>query len=99
MKIRDLKLLSEHYSGGSFSGMENMNTVSWSDLILKDIVGDKLFLETRKGIRGEGEKKETNLKKNAYDKLNDEQKEKLDSIFKNNINNTIEKILDIDFEN
>ncbi len=97
MKIKDLKLLFKHHMGGFCHGAKLISNVSWADWELEEIVGDKLFIKVREGIRRAGEKSEVTFCKVIYDKLTDEEKTKVNDIFKENIGNTIEKILEIDF--
>jgi len=97
MRIRDLNLLPKHYQGDWYSGMDKIGSISWGDLLLKEINGDKLILLIRPGLEEAGREIETSFKKREYSKLNDEEKTKLNNIFKNNIGKIIKGILDLDF--
>lgn len=96
MKIRDLKLLPEHHSGGSYSGMDNIGTISWGDWVLEEIDGNKLALRIREGIDAAGQKGEAHFLQDTYKSLTDEQKREIEEIFKGNIGKTIEIILNLD---
>lgn len=97
MKIKDFELLSKYRPGGFYHGAKLTHNVSWNDWKLEGIVGDKLFIKVREGIRGAGEQSETTFRKVIYDKLTDEENKKINDIFEKNIGETIGEILEIDF--
>jgi hypothetical protein len=99
-KIKELGLLPDHYNKGTSFSIDDakiFNPTSWCDWVLKDIISDRLFLEVRKGIRGEGQEAEINFKEEAYSKLTEEQRKGVENIFKNNVDNTIGMIIEIVF--
>lgn len=95
MKIKEFNLLPKYYPGGSYSGMDYLNVVSWDDWVLEKISGNKLFLKIREGIKGTGQRSGITFKEYTYNKLTKGEKEKIREIFQENIGKTIEEILDL----
>jgi len=56
-----------------------------------------MILKVRKGIRGAGQTSQTYFRRNAYNKLSNKDKSKIDAIFKEHIGDTVETIMELDF--